>query len=223
MDRKGRDWRLPLVVGLVLLGVAGALIGVAFRGGLLGEDRGLLTGLAGDRTPRLTAAAVAWTTVGNTVATATLAIVVGAVLYVRGHRGEGVYLVAVTATASLVFTVVKDVLDRARPPAQLQVIRETDESLPSGHATMSATVFSAIVLLAWPYLAALGRTLATAGAVLWVGAVGTTRVYLGVHWFSDVLAGWALGVGAATTGVALLFWWQARAPAVPPGTTAPSR
>ncbi|MDN5916514.1 MAG: phosphatase PAP2 family protein [Pseudonocardia sp.] len=187
------------------------LTAVAFTGGLLAGDRDVLTGAAAGRSPGLNTAAIVLTTVGNTVAMAALAVVVGGVLFFRGHRAEGVYLVATMGTASLVFTVLKGVLDRPRPPAELQVIRQTNESLPSGHATMSATVIGAIVILAWPHLAALGRGLATAGAVLWVAAVGATRIYLGVHWFSDVLAGWTFGLAWAFLGATFLLGHRLRA------------
>ncbi len=215
MDHPVRRWRRAAVVAAVLLVLGGVLIGVAVTGGLRGDDRGLLTAAVTERSPGLTTAAVVLTTVGNTAATAVLAIVVGGVLFVRGRRADGVYLVATMATASLVFTLVKNLLDRPRPPAELQVLRETNESLPSGHATMSATVVTAIVILAWPHLAVPGRALAVAAAVLWVGAVGATRIYLGVHWFSDVLAGWTLGLGWAGLGAAVLLWWRARPAAVP--------
>lgn len=203
----------------LLLALAGVLVAVASTGGLC-NDRALLADAAAERSAGLSTAAIVLTTIGNTAAMAVLAVVVGAVLFVRGHRAEGVYLVAAMASASLVFTVVKGVLDRPRPPAALQVVRETNGSLPSGHATMSATVIGAIVILAWPYLERRGRVLATVAAVLWVGAVGGTRIYLGVHWFSDVSAGWTLGLGWATTCAATLFWWQARAtPPTPRPTT----
>ncbi|MBW0102508.1 phosphatase PAP2 family protein [Pseudonocardia sp. KRD291] len=223
MDQPVRRWGPTAVVAAILLVLAGVLVAVAFTGGLLADDRGLLDGAAAGRSPGLTTAAVVLTTVGNTAAMAVLAVVVGGVLFVRGRRAEGVYLVATMGSASVVFTVVKNLLDRPRPPAELQVLRETNESLPSGHATMSATVIGAIVILAWPHLAALGRALAVVAAVLWVGAVGATRIYLGVHWFSDVLAGWTLGLGWASLGAAILFRWCAPAPAAPDAQDAAER
>lgn len=216
-----RRWRRTAVVAVVLLVLAGVLVAVAFTGGLLVDDHGLLDGAVAGRSPGLNTAAVVLTTVGSTAAMAVLAVVVGGVLFCRGLRAEGVFLVATTGTASLVFTVVKDLLDRPRPPAELQVVRETNASLPSGHATMSAAVIGAIVILAWPHLAALGRVLAVAAAVAWVGAVGATRIYLGVHWFSDVLAGWTLGLGWVSLGAAILFRWYARTPAAPDPVGAP--
>nr|WP_255497664.1 phosphatase PAP2 family protein [Pseudonocardia sp. SID8383] len=113
-------------------------------------------------------------------------------------------MAAVPLVASVVFTMVKRILDRARPPADLQVMAVANESLPSGHATMVAAAWTTLVLVLWPVLRSRGRVLLTAFAVLWAGAVGFTRVYLGVHWLSDVLAGWASGAALAFTGVTVL-------------------
>lgn len=221
MQSPARPWRRTAVVAAVLLLVAGVLVAVAFGGGLLDSDRSLLAGAVGDRTPGLTTAAVVVTTLGSTVAMAVLAVLVGALLLWRGRRDEAVFLVATTGTASVVFTVVKRVLDRARPPTQFQVLPLGNESLPSGHATMSAAVIGAIVVLAWPRLTRSARGWAVLAATLWVVAVGCTRIYLGAHWFSDVLAGWAFGLGWAALGAAILFRWRAGSgtplPEQPPG------
>lgn len=217
VDHPGRDWRRTALVAAVLLLLAGVLIAVAYTGGFTGRDRAALAEASEARTPPLNAAVVGLTEVGNTVASALIAIVVGGVLWWRGRRDEGLYLVATMATASLVFTVVKRLLERPRPPAQLQVIRETNESLPSGHATMSAVVLASIVIVFWPGLAVLGRTVLTAVAVMWVGGIGATRIYLGVHWFSDVLAGWTLGLAWAFVGASVLFFWWARRTVPLPG------
>ena len=210
MDRAERDWRRAALVAAALLLLAGLLIAVAHTGGFTGRDVAALAEAADSRTPAANTATVTLTEVGNTAASALLAIMVAGVWWWRGRRDDAVYLVATTASASLVFTVIKRLLDRPRPPAQWRVVDASNESLPSGHATMSAVVLASIVIVAWPHLAARGRALLVAVALLWVGAVGATRIYLGVHWVSDVLAGWTLGTAMATAGAAALFRWRAR-------------
>jgi len=81
-----------------------------------------------------------------------------------------------------------------------------NESLPSGHATMSAAVVGALVVLAWPQLAGAARGLVATAALVWVALVGLTRVYLGVHWWSDVLAGWATGAAWLAVCTGVLLW-----------------
>ena len=217
VDHPVRDWRRTALVAVALLLLAGVLIAVAYTGGFIGRDGAALAESAENRTGNRITAAVTLTEIGNTVASTVIAIVAGGVLWWRGRRDEAVYVVATTGTASLVFTLIKRLLERPRPPAQLQVIRETNESLPSGHATMSAVVLGSIVIVAWPHLAVLGRAVLTSVAVLWVGGVGVTRIFLGVHWFSDVLAGWTLGLAWAFVGAAVLFWWRTRQAAPVPG------
>lgn len=205
-----RDARPLGAAAVLLLVLAGVLVTVAHTGGLQAGDTGAAVGLAADRLPWLTAAALVVTEIGNTVGSTAAGLAAGAVLAWRGRRAEGLCVAAVPVVASVVFTVVKRILNRARPPADLQVLAVANESLPSGHATMVAAAWTTLVLVLWPALAARGRVLLTGLAVLWAGAVGFTRVYLGVHWLSDVLAGWALGAGLACAGVTVLAVVRAR-------------
>ncbi len=198
-----------LAVGLALL--AAVALWAAFTGaGPARLDDAALTESLEDRTPGLTAVAIVVTNLGSTVAMAVLAVAVGAWCWWRGRRADAVLAVGAMAGASLVFRVLKTMLYRSRPPAVDQLVPAANESLPSGHATMSIVVIGTIVVLAWSGRSARGRTAMVAAAVLWVGAVGATRVYLGVHWVSDVLAGWA--VGAAWLAVCVGVWarWRAR-------------
>ena len=185
------------VLAAALVALAVAALWAAFSGvGPARFDNAALAESIEERTPGTTTVAVLITTLGSTAAMALLAVAVGAM-----------------AGASLVFTVLKNVLDRNRPPVPDRLVSVTNESLPSGHATMSFVVVGTIVVLAWAGRSTLARVLLVVAAAAWVGAVGATRVYLGVHWFSDVLAGWA--VGAAWLALCVTAWlrWRARAPA----------
>lgn len=206
-----RDARMLAGAAGVLLVLAAVLTTVAYTGVLQQGDLSAAAGLAADRVPGVTVVALVLTEIGNTVGSTVVGLVGGAVLARRGHRAEGLCVAAVPLVASVVFTVLKRILNRARPPEDLQVMAVANESLPSGHATMAAAAWTGLVLVLWPRLAARGRTLLTTFAVLWVATIGATRVYLGVHWVSDVLAGWALGAGLAVAGVAVLAATTARA------------
>ncbi len=123
------------------------------------------------------------------------------------------------------FQILKAVIRRPRPPAALAIGHFAGTALPSGHATLSVAV--------WGMLAALAAGAAPrfrSGVAAWAGAavivvlVGLTRLYLGAHWLSDVLAGWALG---ALWLAALLVstsrpWFSRRWPAFRSGSSSRS-
>ena len=202
------------VLAAALVALAVAALWAAFSGvGPARFDNAALAESVEERTPGATTVAVLITTLGSTAAMALLAVAVGAWCWARGRRAEAVLAVGAMAGASLVFTFLKNLLDRSRPPVDGRLVDVTNESLPSGHATMSFVVTGTIVVLAWAGRSALARVALVVGAAAWIGAVGATRVYLGVHWFSDVLAGWA--VGAAWLALCVTAWlrWRARVPA----------
>lgn len=101
---------------------------------------------------------------------------------------------------------VKNHVVRLRPDIVPHLVQVHGYSFPSGHATSSAIVYltlAALVGQVTPDRAL--RRYALVVAVLLTGLIGTSRVYLGVHWPSDVLAGWSLGTLWA------LGWWLATA------------
>jgi membrane-associated phospholipid phosphatase len=203
--RLGRSVALAVVLGVL----AGAAVWAAFSGvGPASFDEAALDEAIAERTPTLTTLAVIVTTLGSTVAMAVLAVAVGVWSWWRGRRADAVLAIGAMAGASLVFRLIKVLLDRSRPPAADRLVAETNESLPSGHATMSTVVIGTIVVLAWSGSSALARAAMVVAAAVWVGAVGATRVYLGVHWISDVFAGWA--VGAAWLAVCVTIWSRLR-------------
>ncbi|MGY1743699.1 MULTISPECIES: phosphatase PAP2 family protein [unclassified Blastococcus] len=97
----------------------------------------------------------------------------------------------------------KELVGRARPAFDGGGLEYGGLSYPSGHSSGIATLVTVALVLAWPRLAAGARRLALVAGVLLVVLVGLTRMWLGVHFLSDVLGGWALGV-AWSLGLALL-------------------
>jgi undecaprenyl-diphosphatase len=196
----------------VLLGLA-ALAGLwaAFTGvGPAQLDAAVLDESVESRTGVLTAAAVAVTHLGSTAAMAVLAIAAGVRLWRTDRRADAVFVVGAMCGAQLVFRGLKELLNRPRPPEDGRLVHAASESLPSGHATTAVVVIGALVVLAWRGRTRATRTAMVAAATLWVGAVGLTRIYLGVHWFSDVIAGWLVGAAWLALCVAALSWWRAR-------------
>ena len=162
------------------------------------------------RSSGLNSVAVTITEVGNTFVMALLATLVGIWCWARGRRADAVFVVGAMAGAVLLFRGIKILVDRPRPPAVAQVVRETNESLPSGHATMSMVVIGSLVVLLWAGRGTMARVAMVAAGALWVGAVGSTRVYLGVHWFSDVIIGWLLGAAWLAACAATWSRWRRR-------------
>ncbi|MDR6978317.1 undecaprenyl-diphosphatase [Streptomyces sp. 3330] len=117
---------------------------------------------------------------------------------------------AVTAVAGgLIGLLVKTVVERARPSLEDPVAHAPGFSFPSGHAMTATTSFAVLLLVLLPMVPRAWRPLCWCAALVSVIGVGFTRVALGVHWFSDVVGGWLLGLAV----VALTAWafeaWRA--------------
>lgn len=129
-------------------------------------------------------------------AVAALALV--ALFYMRRFDQMGFFAVSIGGVAIL-NPLLKHVFHRMRPDLWPQLTPEHDYSFPSGHAMGSMAVIAGLVILAWPTR---WRWPALLLGVLFVLGVGTSRLYLGVHYPSDVLAGWVAAL-TWTAGVAL--------------------
>jgi membrane-associated phospholipid phosphatase len=117
--------------------------------------------------------------------------------------------VVVTMLGSVLLnSLVKLAVDRARPVLDDPVAHAAGMSFPSGHA-QSATVAASVLLLVFlPLLRGAWRWIAVGAAVVYVLAIGFARVTLGVHYVSDVLAGYALGAAWVAAMIAAFNAWR---------------
>ena len=130
-------------------------------------------------------------------------LVFGLIIALRRPR-EAFLLLAATAGGVGLTGVLKDFFQRDRPPLVLHLAPAINASFPSGHATLSATVYLTLgALIAHFVHSRRIRIYALSAAVILAVLVGCSRVYLGVHWPTDVLAGWCVGAAWA------LFCWSA--------------
>ena len=190
--RKNLIERAALVAMLFLVFLAAGWIG----GMALVPDVRLIRQLQLIRAdaPYLTLAAIAVTQAGSAFATLGGGLGVAAWLGWHGHRWRGAVLGAAVLVERMVIDGMKLLIDRARPSFDLHPVVTHSSSFPSGHAGNSMAVFLSIALIAVPRA---HRTPAVIIALLASLLIGSTRPYLGVHWPSDVIGGWALGATIA--------------------------
>jgi undecaprenyl-diphosphatase len=147
---------------------------------------------------------------GTGVLTFLILAVLGFLLLQGKPRVAGVTVIAI-GTGMLLSPVLKLGFDRPRPDLVPHEVSVYSASFPSGHALHAAVVYltlGALLARVQPHRRLKGYVL-TVSVVLMV-LVGSTRVYLGVHWPTDVLAGWAAGAAWAILFWLLTFWLQQR-------------
>lgn len=144
----------------------------------------------------------------------TVTLVVATILLIFHDRRREALVFAVTVIAAQVSSeIFKALFDRDRPSLVAHGSHVYSQSFPSGHSTMAAaTFFTLAMVLATLETTQRTKLLIVGLAAIFVMAVGCSRVYLGVHWPTDVLAGWTLGASwALVARVALALWpWPAR-------------
>lgn len=168
-------------------------------------DRAVLLGVYSADLPALAATAVGFTYAGNGNSLIAITIAAAAWLLYQGRAKAALLLLFATLTGRILVVLQKLWFARLRPEENLRLVEVSSLSFPSGHAANSAMVFVALALLLPPDRR---RKQAVWGAAALALLIGLSRPMLGVHWPSDVVAGWAFG--------ALWLWlcWTVGAPLV---------
>jgi undecaprenyl-diphosphatase len=160
---------------------------------------------AGDDRSRLVESALQVATApGSSAVRAVLLLPVLVWLVLRRAWWTAAWVLTATALIGPLTTLVKERVGRERPQLVHGGARYESLSYPSGHSSGIATLVTVALVLAWPLLGRTARRASLAAGVALVVLVGCTRMWLGVHFLSDVLGGWALGLGW-TLLVALVF------------------
>jgi len=137
-------------------------------------------------------------------------IVTPAVVWVwrRGHARLAIFMIVTALGGGLLDTVVKEVVDRARPSLVDPVATAHGKSFPSGHAMSSTFVYGALLLVFLPVIARRRRPVVVGGVVVLVAAIGFSRLALGVHYISDVVGGFVLGLAWLAASTAAFSTWR---------------
>lgn len=151
------------------------------------------------------------TALGSFIGLGTATVIAMLTLRLCGHRALALGLVVNVLAAVAASTFLKTAIGRERPDIVEHAALTFTASFPSGHAFLSAVVLLSIA----SFVGIASRRADIARLCLWVAwilmiAIGLSRIYLGVHWPSDVLGGWCLGVAWSSLATILIGRQAAR-------------
>ena len=193
--------------GIVSLWLGGA--GLAFlafvritreliEGDVSAMDSAILLAVARTRTPWLTIAAIDVTALGSITLVVLFSTFTLVVLLVLRDRLGALQMLAASAGAGILTLLTKDIIERVRPEQAQRLIIVSGFSYPSGHSVSTSALYLTIAIIAGRHVQHSGARavifLAVSAVVIMVGA---SRVYLGVHYATDVVSGVSLGAAWA--------------------------
>lgn len=183
---------LLLVLAAIVLGLAD---GATESNGLASIDPPVWQWMVDHRSPALTSLAIFVTTIGSTVSMTIIAVATIVFLLIKRHRGDAILVAVVAAGAGLLVRFGKATVGRERPPVEFRLVVETNESFPSGHALASAAILGVVLVVLLPFIRSPAvRVVVIVVVALFALAIGLSRLYLGVHWATDVIGGWVTGL-----------------------------
>jgi Membrane-associated phospholipid phosphatase len=188
-----RFWASTCLLVFILLGY----IIKFYPQNISGFDTSIQSEIFSWRNPVLTNFLKLITSIGNIWNITFLVILIDVIFYFKKWYAELIYLsVLFVMVPGVLVAILKKVYQRPRPPEGSRLITETNFSFPSGHATVSMTVFFILLLI---FLARIEqkyiKIIVATFLISLILLIGFSRVYLGVHFPSDILGGYTLALG----------------------------
>jgi membrane-associated phospholipid phosphatase len=186
-------------IAIAVLAVAAASFAliaeqVATAAPLIARDLQVSVWLHGHGNPALTAFLLAITRLHSTLGVLAMSFFAGLIVWRNGDRFHALWLALAVPGGLLLNVALKHLFDRPRPAWDDPILTLTSQSFPSGHATGATLFYGFLACYAvWRMKGAAARALAIAACATMVLLVGFSRIYLGVHYLSDVLAAMCLG------------------------------
>lgn len=186
---------IGLAVGIAITALLIAAAGPLEMTGVQRADEAVLRWFAARRSPLLSEAMTQVTTLGDGIVLVMLVAIVSVFLWLTGHRWSVYVLVLGVVGGSAVNTALKSAFGRPRPDVVEWIGSPLTQSFPSGHAMAALIAYGSVAYLVGRLepTRRLKRATWTIAALMIV-AIGTSRVYLGVHYPSDVLGGFVAGL-----------------------------
>jgi membrane-associated phospholipid phosphatase len=199
--RPGWLFGTSVVLGLLVIASAAAGAGILVEDVTAGDgmavlDHPVASFVAAHHSGPLTAVMRAASTAGGPMVLAAVTAVAGVLLGIICRCWGPVLVAGMTVAGSVGLTIVlKEVLGRSRPPLDEALGAADGYAFPSAHAATAAAALGVLAYLCAGRLRSWGAQVAVwAGATTLTALVGISRVYLGVHWMTDVIGGWTFGV-----------------------------
>lgn len=170
-------------------------------------DQSILLGLWKLHQPLLDRIMIGFTILGEPTLLLVLSLSWGAILLFRNHRSEATTIALAGAGAVVLNTWLKNLFGRARPELWERIVDVEASSFPSGHAMISLViygVFGYFLVMRFPKW----RWVLSVLTGILIAGIGLSRLYLGVHWPTDVIAGYTAGLVWLITCILSLEVWK---------------
>ena len=144
------------------------------------------------------------TIIADTYQSAIITILIVAFLYIKKHYREALFLAITMSACGIAMPLLKNIFSRERPDFY-RLIEISGYSFPSGHTTSATTMYLTLAIVVLSIMNKLNKYFIFSIAVIGIVIIGSSRIYLGVHYPTDVMAGICLGISIVSTVYCLYY------------------